>query len=474
MKSAEDSPTKPSIASSAEGSSSSFVLRPYVGWIPTVNGRLSFRHVGDTRRPTESIFANVDTGQERIIVAYQRRPLSDILFPRLIHWARDISGDFWFTLTAKSNNSPLLADQISGKIHVFKSREDWRARADKQLRKLIGELWQLRFESQINVPAQANLAFERARQVVEDGADIEIDFDLQRNGEVYFSQPRFKEEALQRASEQFAEHDGHNIRKWVADQCYFFLRDAAHAHQHHEPSSDTILILQDRKSDDVQWRKNVIYSLHYAIIRFKRDPDARSSLRAMGILAYCKSFADCCKAKLKEDYRDFPDFNEDALLLSLQAKANEIAVAEQIVANRQNASTSKAVASRTVVLAFVAIVVATIAILIQPRISSEDKEHFPLLYQVSTFAAENFFNFIGASALIIVLTWFTTAFNMAMDNRRLGRSLLEATYVRKRSAIALLFVSGLLVIGGTIWLFKPAVLSMLEPIADFLRLFASA
>ncbi|OKO67646.1 hypothetical protein, partial [Bradyrhizobium sp. AS23.2] len=87
-----------------------------------------------------------------------------------------------------------MADQISGKIHVFKSREDWRAHADKQLRKLIGNLWQLRFESQIDVPAQANLVFDRARQVVEHGADIEIEFDLERNGEVYFSQPKFKEE----------------------------------------------------------------------------------------------------------------------------------------------------------------------------------------------------------------------------------------------------------------------------------------
>jgi hypothetical protein len=64
--------------------------------------------------------------------------------------------------------------------------------------------------------------------------------------------------------------------------------------------------------------------------------------------------------------------------------------------------------------------------------------------------------------------------HMAMDNRRLGRSLLEASYVRKRSAIALLLVSGLLVIGGTIWLFKPAVLSKLGPIADFLRMFAAS
>jgi preprotein translocase subunit SecG len=474
LKSAEDSPTKPSTASSVEGIPSSRTSRPYVGWIPTVNGRLSFRHVGDTRRPTESIFANIDAGPERVIIAYQRRPLSDILFPRIIHWTQDISGDFWFTLTAKSNNSPLLADRITGKIHVFKSREDWRDLADQTLRAAIRNLGRLRFSGQTDVPAQANLEFDRARQLVEQYADIEIEFDLERDGEVAFSQPTFKEAALQRASEQFAANDGHNIRKWVADQCYFFLRDSAHAHQHHEPTSDTILILQDRGQDDIQWRKNVIYSLHYAIIRFKRDPDARSALRAMGILAYCKSFIDCCKAKLGDNYEGFPAFNDDALLLSLQAKANEISVAEQIIANRQGTSLAKAAASRTIVLAFVAIVVATVAILIQPRISNDDRANFPLLFQVSTFAAENFFNFLAASTIVIAVTWITTAFNMAVDNRRLGRSLLEATYVAKRSAIAGFFLGALVVVGGTLWLFKPAVISLIETLKDFFELFVAS
>ncbi|MCC8980927.1 hypothetical protein [Bradyrhizobium acaciae] len=473
MKSADDCQTKLSTASSVESNPVDFASRPYVGWIPTVNGRLSFRHVGDTRRPTESIFANLDTGAERLIVAYQHRPLSDILFPRIIHWLQNISGDFWFVLTAKSNNSPLVADRISGKIHVFKSREDWRLHADQPMRRLIRGISQLRFSNAPDMPARANLEYDRARNLVEQHADIEIEFDLERNGEVYFSQPAFREEALQRASEQLAASDGHNIRKWVADQCYFFLRDATHAHQHHEVTSDTILILQDRKGDDVQWRKNIIYSLHYAIIRFKRDPDARSALRAMGILAYCKSFVDCCKLKLKADYKDFPEFNDDALRLSLQAKADEISAAEQIVSNRQSVSLAKAGTSRTIVLAFVAIVIATIAILIQPRISTQEKDDFPLLFQVSTFAAENFFSFMGASVVVVVVTWLTTAFNVAMDNRRLARSLLEASYVRKRSAIAVFFVGAVITIGVTLWIFRPAVLSLIETGKEFFKLFGS-
>lgn len=472
MKSVDDFQTKPSTESSVDGSSVSLTSRPYAGWIPTVNGRLSFRHVGDTRRPTESIFANLDTGSERIIVAYQHRPLSDILFPRIIYWLCDISGDFWFTLTAKSNNSPLLADRVSGKIHIFKSRKDWRTLADQQMRSLIIEINRLRFANLPDMSARAQLAYDRARKLVDDNADIEIEFDLDRNGEVYFSQPTFKESALQQASADFADSEGLNLRGWVADQCYFFLRDATHAHQHHEPSSDTILILQDRDAQDLQWRRNIVYSLHYAIIRFKRDPDARSALRAMGILAYCKSFIECCKVKLESNYKDFPTFNDETLLLSLQAKADEISVAEQIISNRQNSELAKAATTRTVALAFVAILIATIAILIQPRISAQEMKEFPLLWNVSTFAAENFFRFLGFSVVIVIVAWATTAMNVAINNRRLARSLLEATYVRREKAITVFVLGAIAALLMTLWLFSPAVNNLVDAGRQFFSLFA--
>ncbi len=164
MKSAADSQTKPSIESSVEGDIPDYRERPYVGWIPTVNGRLSFRHIGDTRHPTESIVANLDTDGARLIVAYQRRPLSDILFPSIIHWYRDISGEFWFALTAKSNESALLADRVSGKIHIFKSKEDWRAHANQAVRAQIREINRLRFSSDADTPTLATLAYDRARE----------------------------------------------------------------------------------------------------------------------------------------------------------------------------------------------------------------------------------------------------------------------------------------------------------------------
>ncbi len=339
------------------------------------------------------------------------------------------------------------------------------------MRAQIREINRLRFSSDADTPTLATLAYDRAREKLDRTADIEIEFDLDRNGEVYFSQPEFRERALQDASERLAADEGHDIRKWVADQCYFFLRDATHSHQHHEPHSDTILILQDRKGDDVQWRKNVIFSLHYAIIRFKRDTDARSALRAIGILAYCKSFTACSKARLKARFVDFPEFNDDALMLSLQAKSQEITTAEQIVANRLNAEFARAATARTIAFAFAALLIAGIAILIQPRISQQEEAVFPLLFKVSTFAAENFFSFLGFSVVVIAATWCYTAINILIESKRVGRSLLEASYVRRGRATALLLLLTVATIAITLVLFWPATVNMYDAFSGFFGLF---
>jgi hypothetical protein len=133
---------------------------------------------------------------------------------------------------------------------------------------------------------------------------------------------------------------------------------------------------------------------------------------------------------------------------------------------------AKAATSRTIALALVAILIAGIAILIQPRISAQEKDDFPLLFQVSTFAADNFFSFLGLSAVILSVTWITTAFNMRVSNRRLAHSLLEAAYVRRREAIVVFLIGAAVAIGFTGWFFWPAVSSVIETLLEFFSLFS--
>lgn len=444
----------------------------YVGWIPTVNGRLSFRHIGDTRHPSESIYANLDLPDGRVILAYQRRPLSDVLFPQIIHPYNDITGDFWFVLMGRSNADPIEADLITGKVAIYKSKEDWRTKADQKVRFHVGDINAQRFSLDPDRAEQVKLSFDRATEIVRSTADILLEFEIQRDGTIYCSKPSFAENALEAASVEFAQSEGLDLRRWVADQCYFFLRDASHTHQHHEPTSDTILILQDYlQDDDVEWRKRIVFSLQYAIIRFKRDDlNEQASHRALGILAYCRSFKACCDEKKKNDYSTFPSFNDDALELSLTAKANEISARLQAIANLQSKQMARASALRTIALAFFAIIVAIIAILIQPRINPEDKLTFPTLYKASTFAADNFFSFIGMGAIIVIVTWVLTHSEWTTSTRT-GRALLEAAYVEKSKFVAGAFVAAGMVALGSGWLFWSAVKDAFEALREFVVLF---
>ncbi len=465
MKPAEDSQTKPSAESSDDRPEveQTTIQFPFAGWIPTVNGRLSFRHVGDTRHPTDSIYANLALNDRRIIVAYQRRPLSDVLFPRLIHWWNNFSDDFWFLITASTDKRPAQSDCIQGSVTIYKTREDWREKANSQIRGCIRELNVLRFSDSSNKHSLALLAFERAQSIAAQSGDIQVQFQIDRDGEIRLAAPVFKEVALERASTSFARGNGLDIRKWIADQTYFFLRDACHAHQHHEPHSDTILVLQERDPDDVEWRKYVVYSLHYAIIRFKRSNDPQAMQRAIGILAYCASFKENCRAKIKEKIRDLPVFNEEALAQSLKAKADEIVAREQSLANYYSRCFARASTARSLILAFSAVVVATLAILIPPRISSSEKDTFPNLYLASTFAADYFFSVVGILFLISVVVWVLTHSNWVVSTRS-GRALLEAANVRRRLAVGVLVAVSAVVAAAFSMIFRSALHDALETI----------
>ena len=122
-------------------------------------------------------------------------------------------------------------------------------------------------------------------------ADVQIDFQLFRDGELRVWTPTFTDEDLARNSEAYAASRGVSFVKWAADQAYFFLRDLCHAHQHHSPSVDTILILQDWLGyGDVTWRNNILYSLNHYIIRLRRSLHSEDLHRANGVSAYARSF----------------------------------------------------------------------------------------------------------------------------------------------------------------------------------------
>jgi hypothetical protein len=441
---------------------------PYAGWVPTANGRLSFRQIGESKHPTESIYANITTGKGRMVLAYQHRPLSDVLFQSIIHYLCNISGRFWFVLAARSDEEPSNAEEMQGFIGIYKSRDDWR-RHENAVRDSIQDINSLRFSLENDRDSVTERAFSNAQAHVNETADIRIAFHIFRSGEVYFSEPSFRDANLAFASNDYADKCGHNFPKWVADQSYFFLRDIAHFHQHHAPSSDTILILQRRDEADQNWRKRIIFSLYHQVIKAKRFGDAPSAYQSLGIQAYCMSFKRIC-SKSPGWSEDHLRFNDSALKQSLEAKAQEGLARLAETAATGSMNLARAANWRTFALALVAIAIAGLAMLVQPRVNAEDAARFPHLHAWSDFASEHFDTVVAVCLIAILVVWMLTHTGWAIK-LSFSRDLLELSNVRRPRFIKIYFSTAIVGLAATLWIARPALYDITDAAKDFWHLF---
>jgi hypothetical protein len=440
-----------STVSSAEPPLEAF---PYAGWIPTANGRLSFRHLGESRNPADAIYTNVTTDTRRLILVYQRRDLSDLLFQTIIHYLCNVEDRFWFAIAATSTGSPSDSDEIAGRVYIYKSKEDWRSKAQPVVRDSIEQLNDARLSFHSNRDPLIEHEFNRARTVLDATADIRADFLILRTGEVYLSNPVFSDSGLEYASVDYAESLRQDFRKWTLDQCYFFLRDIGHTHQHHAPSADTILILQERDAAGVRWRRNIIFSLHHYIIRIRRFGDVKPLYQASGILAYCSSFKKICERQLGDDAASqIPPFNEEALQQSLNARAGEQV---QRLASLGTEAIIR-LGRRTVGVAILAVAVAVLVMLIQPQI---EKGEIPELTVAGNIVSEHL---IGVVVLLIVFTAIMWGYTSdKLKAWQFSRDILEASNVRRRRAMLVFFGLAVCVFLLSVWAGYPAYRDIVE------------
>lgn len=98
----------------------------YRGWIPTVNGRLSFRIIGDTAHPNRSVAVNQSIGSHRYVLAFQQRFLSDLLFYPIMARLLGKRGRFWFLLCSRVRDDASLFDsRMCGVVFVFSDALVW-------------------------------------------------------------------------------------------------------------------------------------------------------------------------------------------------------------------------------------------------------------------------------------------------------------------------------------------------------------
>jgi hypothetical protein len=281
---------------------------------------------------------------------------------------------------------------------------------------------------------------------------------------VYFSEPAFKDQALKDASVEFASAAGHDFPKWVVDQAYFFLRDICHRHQHHSANDDTILITQYRKNDDSGWRRNILYTLHYQVIRSKRSDHGYFAIQATGILAYAMSFRAICEGYVAQKKMDWvPNFNEASQRLSLETQINQAEWRNsrrlEIEAKRQSGSANV----RAYILGLVAIVIAFVGVLVQPNIHANGGGQ---LDHWSKYATEHL-----PGILLIVLSippvgWASTS---DLFKRHLTKDVLEASLVNRRQSRRHFILLGVILVAVAFYFGRDAVAAMLMPFLDAYR-----
>ncbi|WP_299442825.1 hypothetical protein [uncultured Rhodospira sp.] len=320
-----------------------FLLRPgaefeYLSWVPTITGNLSFSTVGNTNHPHKAKFSNVNDHHERRIFVYQKRIIDD----KLISFKSSGERAMWFVLIAESTRDHNGAmEELKGTIHVFHNSAYWTLFVAKRCEALHAALNQYRSE-ETTLHDSFDSRFARENAALESHASFSCRVVLQRNGFVTLRYVEPEERTFKRRpifqGNGSLFHDSfcggpEYIKECIAkqyasgvyyavSQCFYFLRDIVHEHQHHHPTTDTILDVYYAKQKD--WQAQILFKLYGKIIQFKRQKTVEKLSASLGILTYARVFEGLAKAHNAKGMSQFyqkstPVFFHDDTERSLKA-----------------------------------------------------------------------------------------------------------------------------------------------------------
>lgn len=313
-------------------------MRVFVGWTPTVTGRLSFSRVGDAHAGDRTICNNTATeAGDGFLFGSQTRTSRDGPFPALImRWlGRTPDTHYLVNLRVAEAQLPVTAPKaqaddptkspvnlerdhegaLVGDVIFFSkgrflpksvetgitalrtlAREGRAPSCDQAKRRmkrdagarLFGEIWSDltdRFAKQEKLPGFGRVGIRLLRT-----GQCEVlveETDLYTSREVKAAQalralggtPDLQSAGFQVASAA------------AARQCFFFMRDLAHRHYHHDPHSDLLTTTYAWSlENDEHWRRETQYGLVRLAIAERRRDTAETFKRALGIIAYAEAF----------------------------------------------------------------------------------------------------------------------------------------------------------------------------------------
>ncbi|MFN9090222.1 MAG: hypothetical protein ACK5V0_01610 [Alphaproteobacteria bacterium] len=244
---------------------------------------------------------------------------------------------------------------MHGEIYVFAKKKQWKTNAQARVFSIIDRLNSFSLQVDQSPLKQTLTQFDEEPAKLSEDCTFHVKFGLSRSGEVSFGELEFSNQEDGELSQKAAQKRNYDRNERFVNQCYYFLRDLAHNHQHHAPDCDTLLTLQrydPGKPDD--WKKNIVYALQYHVIDSKRQPDKSGMADALGILAYRSAFIENV---LGGKSKGIP--NDEHLRDSLRARIEDEPAPGRLFASWQT------------ILSVYAIFIAMIAILLQPIVNGE-------------------------------------------------------------------------------------------------------
>lgn len=366
--------------------------------------------------------ANISIGGQRFIICFQERDTSDVLLPR-----KSVTGPFffklegrlWFVCIARSEEcSGIPQERLSGRMFIVSDTKRWR----KQARAILKSAQKTMRKSDLSadnfngndVPLLNSIAKEMSAV-----SSFWVDFCMCRNGETTIrldTAERFCANATQIA----ASADKNHFHDLLCRQAFYFLKDICHRHQHHSPKTDTLADLYV-SSNDVAWRREVLYALYRKIIHFKRNRTEDAVFDSMGMLAYAQAFQTICRKS--NQHHQLPEFDNHSLKCSLEAAYKDLTHERDKRRDRRNFFLGFVFSTLGVLLTIISLLQITDAKIASPNPSlvaiAEDFLQNPINY-VSLFSA--------GALLIWVYPWYSPlAKNFVRLLQPLG--LLKAGFV---------------------------------------------
>jgi hypothetical protein len=295
----------------------------FKGWVPNLDGSISFSTFGAGMSGAGIQTCNVGGFDHRFVISVQRKNLMDALFPPLEVLERffDTTGVFYLICAAETSGQAGKTSNTLNGILCMVRDIDWRDRVEGMIRDAVDQLSACQREfPQLDDSDHVKNGFRESYsslvELLRRWSDYSCDFSLPKTGIATLTAP-----AAWRWQKSEQTSQGKFEESYVVcSQLFYFLKDLGHRHQHHSPRTDTICDLYP-KGDDIRWKFATFRRIYLKITDYEWRKSEEVYFSTLGILSYLRSFYDIVKPDLASyDLVDKAIVPLDNLELSIKAR----------------------------------------------------------------------------------------------------------------------------------------------------------